>query len=289
MTDQRLLPFHDGAWHVPYWCYELGYVRSSQVLRLVHARADIIARAQTDGIDHVAPILLALGRNPAEARRRVGKAVWKKIHHSDLSLNVARANVLLRSRIQIKDLVEFPRGALREVLSKSRRSSDAAVTVAGLIARNRTEFREAVMLAHDTIRMGGTPNPKWSLRRLCEEHDRKAMEWAYAKSDRTPWAAPWSCEMDGFKFTLLNGDGAFSFEGITQRNCVASYADDAKRGRCMVMRIEGKERATVRFGGHPVHVQEVKARFNAPASEDCRKACAKVCAVHLTSDERARK
>ena len=139
------------------------------------------------------------------------------------------------------------------------------------------------MLAHDARRMGAKIDPRWSLRRLREEHDRQALEWARAKSDPTPWAEPWSCEMDGFTFTLLNSADDFSAEGATQRHCVASYARDAKTGRCIVMRIDGKERATVRFGGHPVRVQEVKARFNARVSEACARACAKVCAEHLES------
>lgn len=289
MTGQQLLPFHEANWRVPHWCYDLGYMRNGQVLRLIKANAAIIHRAQLDGIEHVAPILLALRCNPSEARRRVGRAVWRQVHHSDLRLNVARANVLLRSRIRLPDLVEFPKGALREVLSKARESSEAAVTAAGLIARNRTEFREAVMLAHDTIRMGGTPEPRWSLRRLREEHDRRAQEWARAKYDPTPWGEPWSCEMDGFTFTLLNSGADFSAEGATQHNCVASYAREAKEGRYIIMRIDGKERATVRFGGHPVYVQEVKGRFNKPVSDACSVACVKVCAEHFTSAPRSRK
>ena len=283
MSDQQQPPIELDDWRIPHWCYDLGYMRSSQVLRLVKMQAAVIHRAQLDGIENVAPILVALRCTPAEARKRAGKAVWRKIHHSPLRVNVARAYVLMRSRILLHDLIEFPTGALREVCTKSKATSEAAVTVAGLIARNRTEFREAVMLAHDTMRMGGTPDPKWSLRRLREEHDRRAAEWARAKSDPTPWGEPWSCEMDGFRFRLLNSFADFSEEGHTMHHCVASYAQDAKSGRYIIMRIDGRERATVRFGGHPVRVLEVRRRFNAAVSTACRDACAKVCAEHLRS------
>ena len=288
MTAQQLLPFQEGEWRIPSWCYDLGYHRSVQVLRLIKMHAGILHRAQSDGIEHVAPILLALRCDPSEARKRVGKAVWRTVHHSPIHVNVARANVLIRSRIRLPDLVEFPTGALREVLAKAKGTSEAAVTIAGMIARNRTEFRDAVMLAHDTIRMGGTPDPKWSLRRLREEHDRRAMEWAREKSDPTPWGKPFTTKQDGFTFTLLNSGADFALEGLLQRHCVTSYRDDAKRGRCIVMKIEGPERATVRFGGHPVRVQEVKARFNARVSEACARACAKVCAEHLESVKKER-
>lgn len=287
MTAQQTLPFHEGAFQIPHWCFELGYLRSSQVMRLIKHNAALIHRAQMDGIEHVAPILLALRCDPAEARSRVGKATWKQVHHAPLNLNVARANVLIRSRIGLSDLVRFPKGALRETLSKARETSEAAVTDAGIIANNRAEFRDAVMLAHDTRRMGGEVNRRWSLRRLREEHDRKAVEWARAKSDPTPWSDPWSCEMDGFTFTLLNSGADFSAEGALMRHCVASYAADAKAGRYIIMRIDGKARATVRFGGHPVSVKEVKGRFNAPVSTACELACEKVCAEHLESVPRA--
>lgn len=283
MAENQLLPFCEGEWRVPFWCHDLGYMRSSQVLRLIKGSADLIHRAQMDGIEHVAPILLALRCSPAEARKRVGKAVWRQVHHSGLWLNVSRANIMLRSRIALVDLVQFPEGALREVLSKAKNTSEAAVTHAGIIAKNRTEFREAVMLVNDTMRMGGEINRRWSLRRLREEHDRRAMQWARAKADPTPWAEPWSCDMDGFRFSLLNSGAAFSAEGAIQHHCVASYASDAKAGRYIIMRIEGKERATVRFGGHPVRVQEVKGRYNATVSEACRRACEKVCAEHMES------
>ena len=125
--------------------------------------------------------------------------------------------------------------------------------------------------------------PRVMLRRLREEHDRRAAEWARAKSDPTPWGEPWSCEMDGFRFRLLNSFADFSEEGHTMHHCVASYAQDAKSGRYIIMRIDGRERATVRFGGHPVRVLEVRRRFNAAVSTACRDACAKVCAEHLRS------
>jgi len=286
MTAQHLLPFAESEWRIPHWCYDLGYVRSSRILHLIKKNADILHRAELDGIERVAPILLAMGCSPREARQRVGKAVWKVAHHSDLHLNLARAEIMIWANIGLPDLIHFPRGALREAKSKMRATSREAVIAAGRIAKTRTEFREAVMLAHDTKRMGGNIDLKWSLRRLREGHDRLAMEFARAKSDPTPWREPWACKVDGFKFTMLNSMADFSAEGLTQRHCVASYASEAKEGRYIIMRIDGKERATVRFGGHPVRVLEVRGRYNADVSEACRRACAKVCAEHLTSERK---
>lgn len=285
-AEQALLPLEDKAFQAPRWCHRMGYATSGQVYNFINKYAGLIVRAQEDGIENVAPILLALRSDPQAARIRVGKGVWKKIHHSDLYLNIARANVLLRSRITLPDLIEFPPGSLREVLAKIRATNETVVIVAGRISKNRTEFREAVMLVKDAIRMGGEPKNTWSLRRLREEHDRRALALALAKSDPTPWYEPWSCEVDGFLFSLLRSHADFAAEGATQRHCVASYARDAKARSCLVMRIEGRERATVRFGGCPIKVQEVRARFNGPVSKACRRACEKICAEYLESERK---
>lgn len=277
--SQDFFPDMPKPWRAPGWFADLGYYRSRQIGKMVQTQIGRVVRAQEDGIERVAPILVALRCDPAEARKRVGKAVWREVHHSHLYTNVARARILMRTRITLPDLIRFPKGALAEVLAKVERASERAVTVAGLISKTRAEFREAVMLAHDTIRMGGDPDPKWSLRRLREEHDRRAMEWAKAKSDPTPWGPGWSHWVDGYRFTLLNSGADFALEGSLMRHCVASYREDARVGRYRIMKIEGPERATVRFGGHPVWVQEVKARYNGPVSEACKRACAKVAAM----------
>ena len=279
MTWQPSFEALSDPWKRPRWFETLGYSRHRQIGNMVKAQLDRIHRAQLDGIENVAPILVALRCDPAEAKRRVGKAVWKKVHHSPLGRNVTRARILMKTLIRLADLVEFPDGALAEVERKAKVYSEGAVIVAGRVSRNRTEFRAAVMLAHDLARMGGAAvDLRWSLRRLREEHDRRAMEWAREKSDPTPWREPFTTTQDGYTFTMLNSGADFAAEGMAMKHCVASYREDAKAGRYIIMRIEGPERATVRFGGHPVRVQEVKARYNGPVSEACRRACAKVCA-----------
>jgi hypothetical protein len=288
VTWQPSLEALTNPWKMPHWFTTLGYYKHRQIGNLVKAQLDRIHRAQLDGIENVAPVLVALRCDPAEAKRRVGKSVWRRVHHSPMHRNVTRARIMMKTMIRLPDLVEFPDGALAEVERKAKIYSEAAVILAGRIARNRTEFREAVMLAHDLARMKGTGDPRWSLRRLREEHDRRAMEWAREKADPAPWREPFTTTQDGYTFTMLNSGADFSAEGSVMRHCVASYREDAKQGRYIIMRIEGPERATVRFGGHPVRVQEVKGRFNAAVSEACRRACAKVCAEHIESVRKER-
>jgi hypothetical protein len=288
MTRQPTLEMLADTWRQPRWLTTLGYREHRQIGRLVRSQLGRIHRAQLDGIENVAPILVAMRCDPAEAKKRVGKSVWRRVHHSPLGRNVTRARILMKTSIRLPDLIEFPDGALAEVESKCRNFSEAAVTFAGRIARNRTEFREAVMLAHDAMRMGAEIDARWSLRRLREEHDRRAAQWAREKSDPTPWREPFSTTQDGYTFTMLNSGADFATEGAVMRHCVTSYREDARAGKYIIMKIEGLERATVRFGGHPVRVQEVKARFNGAVSEPCKRACAKVCATHIESRRKAK-
>jgi hypothetical protein len=109
-------------------------------------------------------------------------------------------------------------------------------------------MREAVMLCRDFLRMGGTVNEHWSLRRLREAHDAEARLWAFRHADPTPWADEWCHEVDGYRFTLLRSAVDFKAEGMAQRNCIASYAERARRGEETAFRIEGAARASVSFG-----------------------------------------
>lgn len=268
----KRLALDDTPWTVPAWTDQLAGF-NKQTCLWVSQQYNIIRQAQRDGIEHVAPILVALGCEPAVAKKRVGPASWRHVHHSPLGTNLKRANALLRSNIPLADLIAFPTKALPGVPKAAVRYSTEAVVYAGHVATNTREFREAVMLAHDAAGMGVNLNLKWSLKRLSKEHDRAAMEVARRSASDVPWQEPWSTEVDGFTFTLLRSARDFSAEALMQRHCIASYIGAARQGSCYVMKIEGLERATVRFYPVSISVAEVKALYNGEVSHQCYKAC----------------
>lgn len=125
------------------------------------------------------------------------------------------------------------------------------------------------MLARDTLRMGGQPNPKWSLRRLREEHDRLARGLTSKHSNTVPFAEPWSIEIDGFTFRRLISDYDFAEEGQTMHHCIGGYATRARRGDETAFAITGDERASVSFSRFGV---EIKGRNNRAVSQRCSRA-----------------
>lgn len=254
-------------WHSPRWVTSHFPRHYSYIMR----SADLIRQAERDGIPHVAPILAAFHAPPEDVRRRIGKGLWRQVHHSDLTTNAYRAAAKIFTRLDFPTIMAVPPGALREVCGMVKVSGESAVAIAARIAANRTEMREAVMLARDTMRMCGTPDPKWSLRRLREEHDRLARELAAAKASGVPFAEPWEATVDGYHFRRLISDADFAIEGREMRHCIAGYAGAARQGRETAFSITANdERASVSFSGSGY--VEIKGRYNRAVSARCRKA-----------------
>ena len=122
------------------------------------------------------------------------------------------------------------------------------------------------------------------MRRLREEHDRIARELALRNANPTPFAEPWSIEIDGFHFRRLVSGADFAVEGREMRHCIAGYADRARRGDETAFAITGAERASVSFarGGHV----EIKGRYNRAVSRRCRSAATAMWAEFRRSEPR---
>ncbi len=271
-ASTKPLPTNDNRWKPPLWIYKFLDFRTWEY---VQHHIPLIRQAQRDGIENIAPILLALSCDPATAKKRVGRAVWRRVHHSTLHQNMERAELLLRTGVPLADLVDLYGSALRDIRRAAANYPTPALHFAIRVATNRTQFYQAVRLATDALHMDVTLNPEWSLKRLRKEHDQKAIEIARRTTNGTAWAEPWTAEIHGFIFTLLRSDQDFADEGLKQRHCIASYLEAARQGKCVVMRIQGPERATVLFRAQSLRFSEVKARFNKDVSTRCYEACIK--------------
>ena len=254
-------------WRMPDWVHR-NFIRGSHYM---YRRADLIRLAEADGISHVAPILCVFNGDPQAVRARIGKGLWKRVHHSPLEHNVLRAKAKLFTKLDFPTIMAIPTGALRETVGQCKASGTSAVAVAAHIATNRNEMREAVMLARDAIRMGGALNAAWSLRRLREEHDRLARKLAAETASGKPWADPWEAAIDGFHFRRLISDADFAIEGREMHHCIAGYAGRARRGEETAFSISGAERASVSFSAGHV---EINGRYNRAVSKACRDAAA---------------
>lgn len=273
---QAEMVMHETPWREPQWVYSAGFIRHPGLYRyFLHGR-DRVRQAERDGISQVAPILVAFRADPAECRARIGKALWRQVHHSQVANNAWRARIKLQSNLDFATIMAIPTGALREIVGVVKSTGEAAVADAAYIATNRDQMRFAVMLARDVTRMGGQVDRRWSIRRLREEHDRLVREWTKRTADPTPWAEPWECKVDGFRFTRLVSHADFAAEGAVMHHCIASYANRAQAGLETAFRIEGRERASVSFTtGHV----EIRSYHNRAVSEPCRRAAMKAWAM----------
>lgn len=253
------------TWRSPPWVTKYFCRHYSYIMR----RADLIHRAEIDGIPHVAPILVAFNGRPDEVRRRIGKGMWRRIHHSSLETNALRARAKLMVKLDFGAIMAIPAGALRETVSQCKTRGLIAVSVAAHIASNRAEMREAVMLARDALRMGGTLNKSWSLRRLREEHDKLSRAAARRRSSPEPFAEPYEAEIDVYHFRRLISPLDFAIEGAEMHHCIASYSDRARDGLETAFSITGNERASVSFSGYGM---EIKGRYNRAVGQPCRRA-----------------
>lgn len=251
-------------WYIPHWAV---CGRWARVSRWVMKHRSIIRQAQMDGIEQVAPICVAFGLPPDMARAKIGKGLWKRVHASKLNHNVHRGHLKLTTRLDFETIMAIPTGALNEAHGMIKHRGEQAFAVAVQMAKTRADLRRILHIVADCQRMGAQINPQWSERRLNEEHDMQARAWAKRTVSPTPWAEPWSCEINGYSFTRLVSDADYAEEGQVMRHCVASYANGGRSGRETTFRIEGAHRATVSFG-HGGHI-EIKGKFNSPVPVTC--------------------
>lgn len=271
MADQQsLMP----VWRFPDWINSAGLSSSASLKRMITRRADVVHRAELDGIPQVGPILAAFGEGADVVKRRIGKGLWKQVHHSSLLHNCWRARIKLTTTLDFGTIMKIPTGALSEAPGLYAIRGAAAVVIAAHMATNRQQMREAAMLASDLYRMRGQPKREWSLRRLREEHDRLARELAVARASGKAFAPAWTADVDGYRFTRLISAADFAAEGAMMKHCIAGYADDAAKGREVAFAIDGEERASVSFSdcGHV----ELKGRLNAKVSAATRDATMKM-------------
>lgn len=259
----------------PEWAISLNWHKNFALGRYLDDGLAVIAQAEADGIPQVAPLLVAFRGPPSLVRARLGRGLWRRVHHSDLALNARRADTWLRTALDFALIMDmapklFPSAA--SLVEQVGREGYA------FVARRTARPKDAKELAHyvrDYLAMGGQLNPEWTVKRLREEHDREAAFMARRCASDAPWAEPWSWEHDGFIFTRLISDVDFQQEALTQKHCIASYAYRAKKGEQIAFRIEGRERATLMFSMKG-RSAELKAARNGPVSDRLREVAPEV-------------
>ncbi len=136
-------------------------------------------------------------------------------------------------------------------------------------------FEETLHIIADAVRMGVDLNPEWGLNRIRREHDEWVKRDRAKRYSAATFASAWTLEKGGYSATLLTTPLEVAIEGGTMRHCVASYASYAQKGIYAVLRIDGKERATLGLNWTDSEtnawtLDQVYGVCNARVSEACR-------------------
>lgn len=241
---------------------------------------ETLVDADRDGLHHLLPVLLVTGQDVATMRRDVGRAVWRKIHHASEQTNFLRSLIWLRFEADAcwGDIVNLKQAHLRSC----RNAIDWQTAKLADRLAEPGRFLQVSMLYRDVVKMGGEQSKKWSLSRLKREHARLSTQCAIADADPQDWCPPFQTLQDGFTFARLTSERDFVIEGKTQRHCVGSMRDEAKKGRIVVMRCTGRERATLLIKSDKS--LEVASSANGAVSDRCLAAAKAASAVFLRQE-----
>lgn len=247
---------------LPAWVYRYGLHKPAhRVLfsRICHTQRKWWPSVE-DGLGHLVPMLVALEMTPAEAKKDLGRARWKKIHHAGLKVNIDRMLMFIEWQAKIDDVLAFDVFMRSLITNRFNHANLGGILVANRILKTNAPLSSSYGFTpgglhlerifhriRDAQRMGVRVNPKWSWRRLNLEHDAAARKNLADKSDSRPWAAPWVLRDKPWTFRLLTNELDLALEGVTQRHCVKSYAPQCAKGKIAVMQISGPERATMSF------------------------------------------
>jgi hypothetical protein len=201
-----------------------------------------VVELQSDGLENLLPIALVEGEKPKDLRKRIGKAGWRVLHHSKTRTNVMRTKIRAKHGLDWSEILSV-RPCNLNFLFGRRRITDASMFAARKAPLG--QVRDVVTAYIDTMSMGVEVNPEWSVNRLMKEHDRAALQIKTKGKDKTPWARKMVCRIDGFVFERLVSEYEIVAEGVQQRHCVGSYAQNAKTGGILLFSVSGPHRATL--------------------------------------------
>lgn len=241
----------------------------------------LVQQAVQDNTLNLLPLMLRMNKTPQELKGYFGKGLWKTL------ASTSKTRMLYLSRY-----ISYNPGwaDVRTGILKSCRILDAgssAAVLAAKLAPTIKDFERVQNTVWDTARMAyrleEEVNPKWSLKRWEEEHERLIKLTNLGKYSDKPFCEVEVFEEDGYTFTLLNNPAAIGTEGQLMGHCVGSYAHLAKSGDYAVFKVEGdKERATLGLRvshslalGSYFNYDQCYGKFNKPVSAGLRDAALK--------------
>lgn len=209
-----------------------------------------IRETEADELHHLIPAIVTFGGSPSEIKKEIGGAAWKQIARNSRTRNTRIMQIAEHYGDHPKqafiDLLGVPSGCLN---GAKLFLNDANLAMAARLTpkRQAMPFLETAHLIRDARRMGVDINPQWGLARLRREHDEALIERRRGSFSNKTFADAWQHDSDGFHAERLTSQLDIALEGDAMHHCVASYSQLAADHLYLVLRIEGKERATAGY------------------------------------------
>jgi len=271
MANALFPAFEVNAFKMPQWFIGHGLHKYKPLVTMLRASWPHWAEADADGLTNLAPIIVIFNAAPADIRKQVRGHVWREMRTASTKANANRMVLRLIGGWSLEEAMEWPVHEKRHATKLLKTATKSSLLIACRHTERGQKLIDNYRMALDFGRLGGTVDPSWGRKRLKREHDALVMKRALASSNPEPWAKAWYYDIDGYTFTLLKSELELALEGISQRHCCRSYAQDCRSGVETVFSIMGPERATVSWNSRFSDLQ-VKGFANAAVKQETRRA-----------------
>lgn len=233
--------------------YQGGQRWDGNIIRKVNESKDILLQTYEDKLYNILPIIALTGKSPKELKQEY-KGVWKIISKNSLNKNKALVKAGSKYHANISSLAHLPTTILEKF------SNNNAVVMEYIannfkgqwnkpLANETRIAKDAVYLAEQ---LGVTVDPKWTPRRMKEEHDKMSQNITakkYSKDvfDSVKDVSIKAFEHEGYVATLLDNAFAIAEEGNAMGHCVAGYSGSVARGAYLVYSVmkDGERSSTI--------------------------------------------
>lgn len=284
---------------VEYKPWNKGKGWDANVLAQVNVNKELLQPVYNDGLHNILPVVNALKKSPQQLKATYGNT-WKAVANNSLSKNKKlmsvyrycdedRLKVVFSSDIP-STLIPLAASLHEEVLLYLKKNFKGSWKDKKKMLFEGRLYSDSIQLAEQ---LGKKVNPKWSPRRMKEEHGKMIQEFNARKysADVFEWTKgmPKRIEHLGYVAALLDSRRAIADEGTAMGHCVAGYAEESANGNYLVYSVtkDGERSSTIGIhrprhydGGSFVEdkhwqVQQHYGRFNARVDDEAEKAIAK--------------
>jgi len=228
---------------------------NTYILSLIHKHYILLEELKADGLEHLQGICLLVGMLPKDAKKSLGKGLWKQLCRNSQCKNDWLFRVIVpgnKAAHYLRHLNRVPVSYLRyyhhtdpnrfrrvvEYFRKYERSNTPRKEYKGRIERILHQVADAEFMGRRAeVRF----NENWSIRRILREHERLVLTTrmgnvpdveldygAFHKSEVTA----------GVGFSPFNRTKDIVQRGIDHGHCVGSYANTVAIGKYLVYSVE---------------------------------------------------